>query len=100
MENIEIRTKLLLSMQRALIGMIYQSIRAIKVEFFNLDLLKVTVYLDRMPIGFDYENLSDITGEILADIEFKKTEEMCLYSKDSKLDIKNESIWVYMRKEE
>ena len=99
MEKIEIRTKLLLSIQRALLGMIYPSIRAIAVEFLRLEELKVIVYLDREPIEFDYENLSDITGEILADMEFKKVEEICLFSKATKLELKDEAIWVYMRKE-
>ena len=99
MENIEIRTKLLLSIQRALIGMIYPSIRAVTVEFFKLDELKVVVYLDREPIEYDYENLSDIIGEVLSDIEFKKVEEICLYSKATKLELKTEAIWVYMRRE-
>ena len=99
MEKIEIRTKLLLSIQRALLGMIYPSIRAIAVEFLRLEELKVIVYLDREPIEFDYDNLSDITGEILADMEFKKVEEICLFSKATKLELKDEAIWVYMRKE-
>lgn len=99
MEKIGIRTKLLLSIQRALIGMIYPSIRAIAVEFLRLEELKVIVYLDREPIESDYDNLSDITGEILADMEFKKAEEICLYSKATKLELNDEAIWVYMKKE-
>lgn len=94
----EIRKKILLSIQRALIGMIYPSIRAISIEYFNLENLKVIVYLDRDPIEFDYENLNDITGEILADLDFKKVEEICLYSKETKLKLNDDAIWVYMRK--
>jgi len=100
MNNVEIRIKLLLSAQRALWGMIYPEIRAIAVGFDGLKKLKMIYYLDREPTEEDYESISDVTGEILADIEFLAVEEVCIYTKEpfSKLD--NLTSWVYIRKED
>lgn len=86
-------------MQRALWGMIYPSIRAIAVGIENDQKLKVIYYLDRQPTNEDYENISEVTGEVCADINFEDVEEICTFSNDliSKLD--NLSSWVYIRKE-
>ncbi|WP_308993699.1 hypothetical protein QLS71_007985 [Mariniflexile litorale] len=99
MKDIEIRTRLLISMQRALLGMIYPSIRAIAVGFNKTEKLKVICYLDREPIEYDYENINDITGEVCSDIEFVKVEEVCVFNLKpfSKLD--NLDSWVYIRQE-
>lgn len=91
---------LALHTQRALLGMIYAEIRAIAVGLPKRDKLKVIVYLDREPSEFDYENLSDITGEILADIpEISNIEEVCVFTKEpiNTLDILD--FLVYRRKE-
>lgn len=99
-EYIELRRDVLLSIQRALWGMIYPSIRAIAVGFDGIEKLTVIYYLDREPNDDDYENISDVTGEVCADISFKRVEEICKFTLDpfSKLD--NLDSWVYMRKEE
>ena len=99
MDRTEMRTTLLLSAQRALWGMIYPEIRAIAVGFDGLKKLKMIYYLDREPTEEDYESISEVTTEILADIEFLGVEEVCIYTKEpfSKLD--NLESWVYMRKE-
>ena len=72
MNQNDIRIRVLLSIQRALLGMIYPSIRAISVGFEQLDKLKVIYYLDREPVDEDYESISELTTEIISDIEFKK----------------------------
>ena len=100
MNTIEIRTKLLLSIQRAMLGMIYPSIRAIVVDFIELQELIIIIYLDREPIEFDFENLSDMSGEVLSDMEFLKVEELCIYSKEPFSNLNDKGIWVYMRKED
>ncbi|CVK17263.1 MAG: hypothetical protein J6581_10115, partial [Apibacter sp.] len=99
MENTEIRVKILLSIQRALLGMIYSSIRAIAVGFEKTEKLKVIYYLDKKPTEDDYDSISEVTTEVLADIDFSEVEEKCIFTLEpiSKLDKLNS--WVYMRKE-
>ena len=96
----EIRTDVLLSMQKSLFGMIYPAIRAIAVGFEGLKKLKIIYYLDREPNENDYENLSIVSSEVCADIDFSEVEELCIFSMEpfSKLD--NLTSWVYMRKED
>ena len=96
-ENIKI--DLLLSAQRALWGMIYPEIRAIAVGFEATRKLKIIYYLDREPTGNDYESISEVAGEICADINFTDVEEMCIYTKEAFSKLDNLSSWVYMRKE-
>lgn len=98
-ENIEIRKSLLISVQNALLGMIYPSIRAVFVSFHEKELLKMVVYLDTSPTQDDFENLSEITTEILADIDFENVEEICEEYKGSLSEISDLGICVYMRKE-
>ena len=99
MTNIEIRSFLLISAQRALLGMIYPSIRAIAIGFEDVKVLKVICYLDREPNDDDFDNISEVTGEICSDIDFKEVEEYCIYTQEpiSKLD--SLCCWVYVRKE-
>jgi len=99
MNQNDIRVRLLLSMQRALLGMIYPSVRAIAIGFDQLKKLKVIYYLDREPVEDDYESISEVTTEVIADIDFQEVEELCIYSQDpiSKLDGLNS--WVYTRRE-
>lgn len=99
-KHIELRREVLISIQRALWGMIYPSIRAIAVGFEGTKKLQVIYYLDREPNDDDYENISDVTGEVCSDISFMEVKEVCKFTLDpfSKLD--NLESWVYMRKEE
>ena len=100
MDYFKIRTTLCLSIQRALLGMIYSEIRAITVGFDGLKKLSVIYYLDRAPNEFDYENIRDVTGEVLGDIEFLEVEEKCVFTKDPIGDLYNLDVWVYARKED
>lgn len=99
MNEIEIRNLLLVSIQRALLGMIYPSIRGIAVGFEGLEKLKVIYYLDREPIEDDYENISEVVGEVCADIDFEEVEEICVCAKESFSKLDNLVSWVYIRKE-
>jgi hypothetical protein len=98
-KHIELRRDVLISIQRALWGMIHPSIRAIAVGFDGVEKLKVVYYLDREPNDDDYENISDVVGEVCSDIPFKKVEEICIYTLDSFLNLENLESWVYMRQE-
>lgn len=97
MEKVEIRQRLLISIQRALLGMVYPELRGILVDFGETKTLKVSYYLDREPTEFDYENISCVTGEILADIEFQEVEEVCKFIQGSLNSINDTGIWVYRR---
>lgn len=99
MNQNDIRIRVLLSIQRALLGMIYPSIRAISVGFEQLDKLKVIYYLDREPVDEDYESISELTTEIISDIEFKDVEELCIFSHASISSLDGLNSWVYIRKE-
>lgn len=100
MKDETLQSKVLLSIQRSLLGMIYPEIRAIAVGFEGIEKLTVIYYLDREPNEIDYENISCVTGEVCADIDFKKTEELCILSKEPISKLKNLNAWVYARKEE
>ncbi|MGE6355544.1 hypothetical protein ACQKCJ_16870 [Flavobacterium sp. NPDC079362] len=100
MEFIEIRRTVLLSIQKALLGMIHSEIRAIAVGFESRQKLIVVYYLDREPNEDDYENISDVTAEVLGDIDFSEVEEKCIFSKDALLKLDNLDSWVYKRKED
>lgn len=99
MEYAELRTNVLLSIQRALLGMIYPEIRAISVGFEGLKKLKIIYYLDRHPNDDDYDNISDVAGEVLADINFFEVEELCVHSNEILSKLKCLDSWVYIRKE-
>ncbi|MGE6356699.1 hypothetical protein ACQKCJ_22745 [Flavobacterium sp. NPDC079362] len=99
MEYIEIRRNVLLSIQRALLGMIYPEIRAIAVGFEGLRKLTVIYYLDREPNSDDFENISDVTAEILSDISFSEVEEKCFFSDEIIAKLDNLDSWAYVRKE-
>jgi hypothetical protein len=95
----ELRTLLLLSMQRALLGSIIPSIRAITVGFREQKELTLLFYFDRPPTEEDKEIVSDTTGEVLGDIDFDKVNEFCQYSKEPLSELPCLNAWVYMRNE-
>lgn len=100
MENDQLRIRVLLSIQRALWGMIYPAIRAIAVGYEGTKKLKVIYYIDREPNENDYENLSEVTGEVCSDIEFASVEEVCIYTLEPFSQLDHLDSWVYMRLEE
>ncbi len=79
--------------------MIYPEIRAIAVGFEKTEKLTVIYYLDREPQPEDFENLSDETGEILCDIDFKNIEEKCIFTLEKISELNSLDSWVYIRKE-
>lgn len=98
--KIEFRKDVLISIQRALWGMIYPEIRAIAVGYDGIEKLKVIYYLDREPIEDDYENINEVTAEVCSDINFTEVEVLCVYTKEPFIKLDNLISWVYMRKEE
>lgn len=98
MNKSELRVTVLISAQRALLGMIHPSIRAISIGFTE-NTLTIIYYLDRVPIDEDYENISVVVSEIMADIDFSKIEEKCVFTKKPLSTLENVSDWVYIRQE-
>ncbi len=80
--------------------MIYPSIRAIAVGFDDKKKITVRYYLDRAPAEEDYENLSMVMAEVLADIDFEEAEEQCVYSDASLSELDPLELFVYMRQEQ
>ncbi|MGN5955892.1 hypothetical protein ACP6L2_14895 [Sphingobacterium lactis] len=99
MNDLKLQVRLLLSAQRAILGKVYPSIRAISVGFEGRKKLNIFCYLDRVIIEEDKENLSDISAEICADIDFLVTNERCIYSLEPFSHLDNLTSWVYMRME-
>lgn len=93
----EIRIDVLISMQKALLGMIYPEIRAIAVGWEGLKKLKVIYYLDREPKEEDFENISVVTTEVFADINFSEVEEQCIFTKLNINQLDNLKSCVYIR---
>ncbi|WP_443946651.1 hypothetical protein ACJVDH_05985 [Pedobacter sp. AW1-32] len=94
----ELKSILKLSIQRALLGEIYREIRAVSFDNDGLKKLKLIYYLDRKPVDTDYESLSSVSAEVLADVKFKEIEEVCKFIETPLSDLKNENL-VYLRKE-
>lgn len=95
-----LRINLKLSAQVALLGAIYPNIRAIAIGGIGTKKLKITCYLDRQPTEFDYDNISDIAGEILADmVEFNEVEEKCEFTTVYISKLNHLDFWAYIRKE-
>jgi hypothetical protein len=99
MDYIQLRSRVLLSAQKALLGAIYPEIRAIAIGFDDLERLTIKMFLDRIPNDDDYEALSDISGEILGDIEFNSVEELCEYTIEKPIPLNGLDAFVYSRKE-
>jgi hypothetical protein len=99
MLELELRTLLLISLQRALLGNITPSIRAIAIGFKGQEELIVIFYFDRFPTQEDKEIVSDTVGEVLGDIKFSKVNELCQYSKEPLSKLSSFAAWVYMRNE-
>lgn len=99
-KKLELRREVLLSLQRALLGMIYPSIRAIAVGYDDIEKLKVIYYLDREPNEDDYDNINDVVGEVCSDINFQEAEELCVFTKEYINKLDKLVSWVYVRKEE
>jgi hypothetical protein len=80
MNKTDLETLLIASGKRAVLGNISSSVRAIAVGIRDEKVLQLRCYLGAVPNDSDYERLSNISAEILADLDFLgKTEEICEY---------------------
>lgn len=92
------RNKILLSTQRALIGMITKNMKAITVGFSNYN-FTLRIYFGSQPNEKELELMKDITGEISADIpEFTdfREESIIVDSEKQVNQFEKLDTWVYM----
>ena len=97
------RNDILLSLQQALLGEIYPSIRMVVFDY-NQSLRKFTLryYLDRESNKDDFESISCVVGEFLSHFkytEFEEIKEECIYSLALPSEIDILDGMVYLRKE-
>ncbi|WEA00537.1 hypothetical protein [Mucilaginibacter sp. SJ] len=79
MTKTDVKTLLIASGKRAIVGNISPAVRAIAIGIKDDQILQIKCYLDAIPNVSDYERLSDISAEILGDIDLNATEEICEY---------------------
>jgi len=94
----ELKSLLKLSIQRLLLGEVYPSIRAVSFDNQGSEKLRLVYYLDREPTDIDHQSLSNVSAEVLADIDFEEVEEVCEYTKMPFSDLRINNL-VYLRKE-
>ncbi|MDT3738234.1 MAG: colicin [Candidatus Kapabacteria bacterium] len=97
------RSEIMLSLQDALIGEIYNNIRAIVFDY-NEDnkTFLLRFYLDKEPDEDDFESVSIVMSEFISHFkfsEFNTINEECLYSKLQLSELEPLSGVVYARKE-
>jgi len=80
MENYELDVRLRLSIQRALLGQISETLRLITVESTGLELLHIVCYFSSEPTEEQIEDMNIVSTEILADIDFSQDRVECSYS--------------------
>jgi hypothetical protein len=88
---------------RALLGEIYENIRAIAVRFTCEKKLTIRYYLDRIPTEYDYESIDCIITNILANTssnyEILEVNEEVVFSQKSIRDLDILDGLVYARRE-
>lgn len=93
------RTTLLLSTQRALLGMITPKMRAVTIGYSEIEFI-LRVYFDSDYSEDDVELLSEITTQIVADnSEIKSVKEELLVSTIPLRELEGLDSWVFERRE-
>ncbi|MCB9350309.1 MAG: hypothetical protein H6573_22760 [Lewinellaceae bacterium] len=96
MEN---SNKLLLSAQRASLGMITSNMRAITVGVKN-DKLFITVFFENTPSEEELELISEMAAEIIADFPYVNSSvEVPVTTSDNINNLKRLDFWVFKRYE-
>lgn len=92
-----------IALQTALLGEIYQDIRAIAFAYNNVTKsFLLRFYMSHKPTDEDYENISGVMTEFISNFkysDFKKLKEECKYSTSSKSKLDPLDGFVYYRKE-
>ena len=100
MEERQIPCYALLSVQRALLGVITPNIRHISMEWVGFESARLRVYYDSPPTDEEVEEMDSVGGQVLADVPFHWMEELDVRVTTAPMD-KLESLArpVYYRKE-
>lgn len=99
MNQQELNNSVLLSSQRALLGVITPNIRMITIGWEGLKKLHVRAYYDMEPNEEDIEEMNAVCAEIDSDIPFEKDCVECIFSEEPLKDLKILSHIVFARKE-
>jgi hypothetical protein len=96
----DLRVRVCLSMQRALLGSITPNIRAISVAWDQLKSFSIRVYYDTHPTEDDLEQMEIVASEVLADIPFERMLPIeAIYDIRPQQELENLMVMVYSRKE-
>lgn len=98
MKEQEIQNSVLLSVQRALLGVITPNIRMITIGWEGINRLHILAYYDKEPTEEDVEDMNSVCAEIEADVPFEKDKVECLYSNTEFKNLKVLKFIVYSRK--
>lgn len=94
----DLRTRVLLSIQRALLGEIFPALRAITVEW-DTRIVSIHAFVDGSLAETDAESLSCISTEVTADFAPDMEVECVLHRVDAPQPIHDARAWVYRRRE-
>jgi hypothetical protein len=92
------RTRVLLSMQRALLGEVFPTLRAVTVEW-GTSMVKFLAYVDGELRPEDEESLSCVSAELAADFESGVEIDYEVVRRDTPLPIEDSRTWVFRRSE-
>ncbi|MFB5652870.1 hypothetical protein ACE5IS_19710 [Leptospira wolffii] len=96
------RGEYILALSQALVGAIYDSVRAVTIKIDNQDIL-VRLYLDKIPDEDDDEELSCIMAEFMSSFahsEFETLKWECTFSTGRLNNLKDpDETFVFLRKE-
>ncbi len=91
------RETILLSVQRALLGMITHKMKAITIAYTEKSFL-LKVYFESKPEDFEIELLRDITSEVLSDFpQITEVNEIAVETKIEANKLEKLDEWVYVR---
>jgi len=99
MNQQELGTSVLLSSQRALLGVITPNIRMITIGWEGLKQFYIKAYYDIEPTEEDIEEMNAVCAEIDSDIPFEKDNVECIFSEESLKNLKILKYIVFARKE-
>lgn len=86
----------------ALLGEIYQNIRAIAVGYSESGELLIRYYLDREPTDFDRESAEIVITNLestITEVRLSKIDVECIYTSDLQRDLHPLSGFIYARRE-
>lgn len=92
------RTRILLSAQRALLGMITPNMRAITVGWQG-PRIRLRFYFSYPPSEAEIELTSTVAGEMIADFEEATIAEEAMVSQEKLSNLELLDAWIYIRRE-